>query len=177
VADGDQYSAEVLSSSDGQIMPTKSWREKLQGYAHLPQVKPMPAALIPRLGQGTIGLPSPLMVMRLMQAVPQGRLVTMAELSDTVGRQLKASCGCTVTTAIFAALASQAAHEAEQAGDKAHTAPYWHVLKIGGELNAKYPGGIEGLSQRLEAEGHQVVQRGKRYFVQDFEQRLFLMHS
>jgi hypothetical protein len=41
-------------------------------------------------------------------------------------------------------------------------------LKNGGELNPKYPGGIEALRTRLQAEGHQVVQKGKRFFVADF---------
>jgi hypothetical protein len=63
----------------------KTWREKLQGHAHLPQVKAMPDALIARLGEGTIGLPSPRMVLKLMKSVPKGRLITMAELSDAVG--------------------------------------------------------------------------------------------
>ena len=33
----------------------------------------------------------------------------------------------------------------------------------------KYPGGLDELMQRLESEGHTVVQRGRRYFVEDFE--------
>ena len=41
-------------------------------------------------------------------------------------------------------------------------------MKSSGELNPKYPGGIANLKRRLEAEGHLVVQRGKRYFVVDY---------
>ncbi|WP_200934331.1 hypothetical protein [Variovorax sp. Root318D1] len=37
---------------------------------------------------------------------------------------------------------------------------------------AGYPGGIESQMTRLEAEGHTVVQRGKRYFVEDFAKKL-----
>jgi hypothetical protein len=34
---------------------------------------------------------------------------------------------------------------------EAHSAtPWWRTLKIGGELNAKYPGGIEAQMARLE---------------------------
>jgi hypothetical protein len=40
------------------------------------------------------------------------------------------------------------------------------------ELNLKYPGGLDELMRRLEAEGHTVVQRGQRYFVEDFERKL-----
>lgn len=36
----------------------------------------------------------------------------------------------------------------------------------------KYPGGLEELMRRLESEGHVVVQRGRRYFVEDFEKKL-----
>ena len=33
--------------------------------------------------------------------------------------------------------------------------------------------GIAGLRTRLEAEGHKVQKKGRRYFVADFEKRLF----
>ena len=47
--------------------------------------------------------------------------------------------------------------------------PYWRTLKAAGELNPKYPGGLENLKSRLEAEGHTIVRRRKRMFVEDFE--------
>ena len=50
--------------------------------------------------------------------------------------------------------------------------PYWRTLKRDGELNAKYPGGVAGQAQRLRAEGHRIVTRGKRSFVDDFERVL-----
>lgn len=79
--------------------------------------------------------------------------------------------GCTVTTAIFASMAAKAAEEDRQAGGEKIT-PYWRTLKVNGELNLKYPGGLEELMRRLESEGHTVVQRGQRYFVEDFEKKL-----
>ena len=56
------------------------------------------------------------------------------------------------------------ADEAERDGKRRIT-PYWRTLKAGGELNPKYPGGLENLRSRLEAEGHKIVQKGKRFFV------------
>ena len=56
--------------------------------------------------------------------------------------------------------------------------PYWRVLKAGGELNGKFPGGVQAQKARLEEEGHAVVQRGRtnlRYFVKDYEQALFVL--
>ena len=46
------------------------------------------------------------------------------------------------------------------------------ALKAGGELNPRYPGGLDGLRERLEAEGHSVVRKRKRYFVADYEKSL-----
>ncbi len=51
--------------------------------------------------------------------------------------------------------------------------PYWRTLKKDGELNEKFPEGIEGHKTLLEMEGHTILQKGKRYFVMDFEDKRF----
>ena len=54
--------------------------------------------------------------------------------------------------------------------------PYWRTLKANGELNAKYPRGVSEQKEKLEAEGHTVICRGRkniRYFVKDYENALF----
>ncbi len=68
-------------------------------------------------------------------------------------------------------IAARAAHEAMEEGKKRIT-PYWRTLKSGGEVNPKYPGGIEDQKARLEAEGHKVIQRGRTYLVKDYEKHL-----
>ena len=45
----------------------------------------------------------------------------------------------------------------------------WRTLKTGGVLNPKYLGGIPALKKLLLAEGHKVTQRGKEFFVADFQ--------
>ena len=96
------------------ITPAKahSLQDKLHGYAP-PVVKPMPQMLLKKHGAGTIGVPSPLQLQALIHRIPHGQLVTMAELSDAVARDLGASSGCTVTTGICAALVANAAPETE----------------------------------------------------------------
>lgn len=42
--------------------------------------------------------------------------------------------------------------------------PYWRTLKKD-ELNEKFPGGLEYHKLLLEAEGHEVLNKGKRYYV------------
>jgi hypothetical protein len=39
-------------------------------------------------------------------------------------------------------------------------------------LNPKYPGGIDGLRLKLSDEGHTVVQKGKRFFVANYQDRM-----
>ncbi len=160
-----------MSSSIGSGRGRKSWREKLAGYPRLPEVKPIPPAMQRRHGPGTIVTPSPREVEEAMQRVPEGRLVTVFGIGHRLAREHGATIGCTVTTAIFASMAAQAAAEDRQAGRDAIT-PYWRTLKANGELNLKYPGGLDELMRRLESEGHAVVQRGRRYFVEDFESKI-----
>ena len=144
----------------------KSWRDKLASYPHLASVKPIPEAMRARRGEGTIATPSPREVDEAMRKVPEGRLATVFGIGEGIAARHRASIGCTVTTAIFAHMVAHASAEANG------TTPWWRTLKIGGELNAKYPGGIEAQMARLEREGHTVVQRGKRYFVEDFDKKL-----
>lgn len=64
-----------------------------------------------------------------------------------------------------------AAEEAAEEG-KADITPYWRTLKSGGVLNEKYPFGLEHQKKHLESEGHKVIQKGKKYVVEDFEASL-----
>ncbi|WP_431512264.1 6-O-methylguanine DNA methyltransferase [Variovorax sp. DAIF25] len=156
------------------MSPPKRWRDRLASYPHLPSVKPIPDALRARRGEGTIATPSPAEVEAAMRDVPEGRLATVFGIGEDIAARHQASIGCTVTTAIFARMVAHAVEESAGSKGTARDAavPWWRTLKSGGELNANYPGGIEAQMSRLEAEGHTVVQRGKRYFVEDFAKKL-----
>lgn len=152
--------------------PKKSWCEKLADDKGLPKVGPVEGKMTKTWGEGLMVIPAPREVDALMQKVPKGKLTTINELRDALARQHKANFGCPITTGIFAWIAAHAAEEAMAEGRKRVT-PYWRTLKTGGELNPKYPGGIPSLKKRLVAEGHKVVQKGKRFLVADFEKALF----
>ena len=76
---------------------------------------------------------------------------------------------CQLTCGIFINIA---AHASVERGGVNET-PYWRTLKKDGELNEKYPGGIEEQKLKLEIEGHTIIQKGKRYFVKDFADKQF----
>ena len=139
-------------------LPTH-WRDRLAAYKHVPQVKPIPQPLQKRLGEGLIVVPSPQEVDAVMRRIPAGQLMTVRAIAAELAAGHGAQAGCVVTTGIFATLVARAADEAEQAGEGL-AAPYWRTLKADGSLNPKYPGGAERQMQRLEAEGHVVVQQG-----------------
>jgi len=149
----------------------KTWREKLADSKDLPKVEPIPPKMSSRWGRGTIVIPAPVEVDEIMKKVPRGKLITINEIRRILARKHGATIGCPLTTGIFARIAAEAAMEEAAEGRKRIT-PYWRTLKSGGELNPKYPGGIEAQKRRLESEGHRVIQKGKKFFVENHEKYL-----
>jgi hypothetical protein len=150
----------------------KTWREKLADNKGFPKVCPIDASKSKRWGEGTFVIPAPMEVNELMGRVPSGKLATIDELRKVLARRHGATIACPMTTGIFAWISAHAAAEAAAEGATG-TVPYWRTLKSNGEVNAKYPGGIAEMKRKLAAEGHRVVARGKRFFVQGFQERLF----
>src|SRR5262249_11907641 len=154
------------------IMPRrKTWREKLADDKGLPKVVKITGKMSKRWGKGTCAIPAPREVDALMRKVPDGKLITINEIRQAVAKKHKATIGCPITSGIFAWISAHAAEEAALAGETEIT-PYWRTLKAGGELNAKYPGGIARLRSLLEAEGHTIVAKGKKFVVADYEASL-----
>ena len=150
----------------------KTWAEKLADSKDLPRLFTIDCTKSKRWGEGTCVVPAPREVDALMRRVPQGKVTTVNELRAALATKHGATIACPITTGIFAWIAAHAAYETERAGDGEIT-PYWRTLKVGGELNPKYPGGLDGVRERLEAEGHRVITKGRRSFVADFERALF----
>jgi len=149
----------------------KSWVEKLSDSKGLPVVEEITEKMSKRWGTGTVVIPAPLEVDALMRQVPKGKLITINDIREALARKHKATIGCPITTGIFAWIAANAAEEQRQQGI-INTTPYWRTLKTKGEINPKYPGGLEGQKKLLENEGHKVIQKGKRCIVADYEKSL-----
>jgi hypothetical protein len=151
----------------------RTWREKLTDSKDFSRV----CAADPKKGgrwAGTFVIPAPLEVDGLMKRVRRGRLTTIDSMRDCLAKRHGVSFACPITTGIFAWIAAHAADEAEREG-KRRVTPYWRTLKTGGELNLKYPGGVANLRKRLEGEGHEIVKKGKRFFVLDYQGRMAQM--
>jgi alkylated DNA nucleotide flippase Atl1 len=143
----------------------KTWREKLSDSKDLPKVVALKENAQKHWKGRSMAIPSPLEVNEIMANVPFGKLITIEEIRKLIARKHGADIGCPLTCGIFSWIAAHAAEEAWADGVTEIT-PYWRTLKTGGELNPKYPGGFEEQKNHLEAEGHTIVQRGKRYVVE-----------
>jgi alkylated DNA nucleotide flippase Atl1 len=150
----------------------KTWTEKLADAKNLPRVIKLTGAARQRWGGATMVIAAPAEVAALMKRVPKGRVTTINALRSALAREHGTETTCPITTGIFAWIAAHASEEAVQAGAKRPT-PWWRTLKAGGQLNARYPGGIAEQRKRLAAEGHRFVQRGSKVCVADHEAILF----
>ena len=151
----------------------KSWREKLADSKDLPRVQAISGRMKAKWGAGTLVIPAPKEVDELMRRVPKGKVTTINQLRVAIAKKHGATIGCPLTTGIFAWIAANAAEEVAAAKPNARITPYWRTLKTGGLLNEKYPGGVARQKQRLIAEGHKVIRKGKHLAVSDLDKSLF----
>jgi alkylated DNA nucleotide flippase Atl1 len=149
----------------------KTYREKLMDSKDLPRVEEIPKKMRKTWGSGTLVILSPREVDEIMRKIPKGKLTTINHIRSALARKHGATIGCPITTGLFARIVVGAAAEDEAKGRKRIT-PFWRTLKSRGELNPKCPGGIQGQTRRLKAEGHKVITRGKCTFVKDYENSL-----
>lgn len=116
-------------------------------------------------------VPLPATVDEIMSHVVKGKLLTTDIIRKALAARHKTATACPVSTSMAIITAAFASEERVSEG-KGKPTPYWRTLKSGGELNDKYPRGIEGQKTMLEAEGHVVSRRGKKFFVENYEASL-----
>ena len=151
-------------------MAKKTFNEKLHFSGDLPKVEEITdPRLIERYKATTLVIVAPIEYDRLMKKVPAGKLATIDQMMAYIAKKHHAGCACPMTAGIFVNIAAKAN---EERGGKDET-PWWRILKKGGLLNEKFPDGIEGQKTRLESEGHHIIQKGKRYFVEDYENKRY----
>ncbi|MNO46376.1 hypothetical protein D3C76_366610 [compost metagenome] len=109
----------------------------------------------------------------VMKLVPCGKVITIGEIREHFAMKSGADFTEPITAGIFVSIAAWASHQRKE-----EETPYWRTLKANGELNAKYPGGVEAQKKMLEAEGHTIIQKGRKnfkYYVHNFQDSLFLL--
>ena len=112
---------------------------------------------------------------KVMKEIPYGRVITVGKIREYFAALSGADFTEPITAGIFVSMAAWASDQRS-----IDETPYWRTLKANGELNAKYPGGVEAQKEKLEAEGHTIIQKGRkniRYYVKDYENLIFDLNS
>ncbi len=126
---------------------------------------------IEKYGGSRMFFAPPLDYDRVMRQIPYGKLITVGDIRAHFARKNQADFTDPITAGIFVSICAWASFQRTIG-----KTPYWRTLKANGELNSKYPGGADAQKEKLEAEGHTIVVKGRtniRYFVKDYEQALF----
>ena len=108
---------------------------------------------------------------KVMKRIPRGKVITIGIIRAYFAKLNDADFTEPITAGIFVSIAAWASFQRTE-----NETPFWRTLKANGELNAKYPGGVEAQKEKLEAEGHTIIQKGRtniRYYVKDYEEALF----
>lgn len=111
----------------------------------------------------------PLTYDEVMKKVPRGKVITTNEIRKYVAKKNNVEITCPLTAGIFINIVAWASHQREE-----NITPYWRTLKANGELNEKYPEGVQ--KKKLEEEGHTIISKGRtkiKYYVKDYEKDLY----
>ena len=126
---------------------------------------------IEKYGGDTMYFAPPIDYDRIMKQVPWGKVITVGKIRVHFAESNGADFTEPITAGIFVSIAAWASY---QRGED--ETPWWPTLKANGELNPKHPGGAEAQKEKLEAEGHTVLRKGRtnsKYVVKDYEKALY----
>jgi len=115
-------------------------------------------------------------VIPYMAAVPSGKVTTLREICIALAKKHNVKGCCTLTAGIFVMTVANAIEEIKTKGDTSELSqtPWWRTLKMDGFLNPKFPGGYAAQKQLLEAEGINIISRGKKFQVANLEGKIFI---
>lgn len=149
-----------------------SWREKLEKKIQ-PKLVDLSINWSKKIGAGKMLVPTPLLIDETIRKIPKGKVVTVNNIRDYLARTFHADTTCPLTTGIFLNIAANTAEEDRLQG-KSRVTPYWRVLKEGGKLNPKFPGGVSKQAAYLEKEGIEIIagQSKDQCLVKNYDKKL-----
>ena len=149
----------------------KDFNKKMNNNKDMPKIIELNDEAAKKWGGKTMIIAPPLFYNEIMNKVPKGKVITIPEIRKYIAKSNNVEVTCPLTAGIFINICAWASHQREK-----NTTPYWRTLKTDGELNQKYPGGVELQKQKLEEEGHEIIIKGKtniKYFVKDYENKIY----
>lgn len=121
---------------------------------------------------GAMVVSSPQEVDAFVRCLAPGEVVTLDDLRAAIARRHSVAVACPVSTAIFLNMCARATEERRAMGlPEAELTPWWRVLKKGGFLNPKYPGGAERQAELLAGEGVRAAPLRRQLAIFDYAAR------
>ncbi|MCL2038989.1 MAG: MGMT family protein [Bacteroidetes bacterium] len=153
-------------------MAKKTFNEKLMNPQE-PEIIDMSNKknFVEKYGGNKMLIATPMQYNNVMKSIPEEKVITSDIIRNYLAENHNADYTCHLTAGIFINIVAKASKEREETGE-GNLVPYWRTLKQNGELNEKYPDGVDGQKQLLEKEKHIIIQKGKRFFVKDYKEKL-----
>lgn len=150
----------------------KDFNAMLRDNKDMPKIQTITdAKSIEKYGGNRMYFAPPMDYDKIMKRVPHGKVITVGMIREYFAKLSGTDFTEPITAGIFVSIAAWASSQRTQ-----DETPWWRTLKANGELNPKYPGGVMAQKEKLEAEGHVIIQKGRtniRYFVKNYEDALF----
>lgn len=150
----------------------KDFNAMLRDKKDMPKIQTITdAKSIEKYGGNRMYFAPPMDYDKVMKRVPCGKVITVGTIREYFAKLSGADFTEPITAGVFVSIAAWASSQRTQ-----DETPWWRTLKANGELNPKYPGGVMAQKEKLEAEGHVIIQKGRtniRYFVENYEDSLF----
>lgn len=146
----------------------KDFNKMLLNRKDMPKVNIITSeTTIAKNGGNKMFMAPPLFYDKLMKEVKTGELTTQSDMRMWLAKENNCDFTDPMTCGIFVNIAAWASYQRDR-----DITPYWRTLKANGELNEKYPLGIIDQKEKLEKEGHEVIQKGKKFFVLNYQNKL-----
>lgn len=116
----------------------KDFNAKMNNSKDMPKIVELNAEASKKWGGKTMVIAPPIDYNDFMNKVPSGKLITIDTLRKAMARKYNVDITCPLTCGIFVNICAWASYQRDQ-----DITPYWRTLKSDGELNVKYPEGME----------------------------------
>lgn len=130
----------------------KNWKETFEKS----NIK---GSILKPTNKGLMYISTPEEILDEISNLKKNQIITTKELAQILAKKHSADYTCGLTTGIFLAIVAN--YIEQQRLDL----PYWRVVKDKGELYESYLRELSHQKERLENEGFEILQKGKKYFV------------
>lgn len=154
----------------------KDFNAMLNNPKDMPKIQRLTdAKSIEKYGGDKMYFAPPLAYDQIMKQIPEGKIITITAIRAYLAQLNNADFTEPITAGIFTSIAAWASYQRST-----NLTPYWRTLKANGEIHPKFPNAPDSQIQKLEAERHRIIQRGRknlRFYVENYQEVLFDLNS